>query len=111
MDNRFLSMLGICKKAGKISGGHDAAFESISKGKAAACFLCADASQRLKDEFMRTASFEGRNIPCIEIDGTMNDIWYAAKIRAAVFTVDDVGFAKKLIILADSRLKEDFNGN
>lgn len=111
MDNRFLSMLGICKKAGKISGGHDAAFESISKGKAAACFLCADASQRLREEFKRTTAYEGRNIPCIEIDSTMNDIWYAAKIRAAVFTVDDAGFAKKLMTLVDASVKEDFNGN
>ena len=41
----------------------------------------------------------------------MNDIWYAAKIRAAVFTVDDAGFAKKLMTLVDASVKEDFNGN
>ena len=101
MNDRFLSMLGLCKKAGRLSGGHDAAFESIAKNKAYACFLCADASDRLKEEFKRTASFDGRNVPCIEIENTKNDIWYAAKIRAAVFTVNDAGFAQKLITLLE----------
>ena len=92
-------MLGLCRRAGKISPGHDAAFESIAKNKASACFLCADASDRLKDEFKRTTAFDGRDIPCIEIGYEKNEIYYAAKIRAAVFTVDDAGFAQKLMTL------------
>lgn len=99
MDNKFFGMLGLCKKAGKLSSGHDAAFESISKGKAAACFVTSDASERLKKEFLRTTSFENRSIPCIELQCTMTDIYTATGRKAAVFTVDEKGFAKKLITL------------
>lgn len=104
MSNEFLGMLGLCRKAGKFSGGHDAAFESIKRNKAAACFLTKDASERLKNEFYRTTSFEGRKIPCIEMHYTMNDIYAATNLKSAVFTVNDDGFAKKLTELL---LKED----
>ena len=51
MNRKFLDLLGLCRRAGKLSGGHDAAFGAIQHGKAAACFLTADASERLKAEF------------------------------------------------------------
>ena len=101
MNDKFLNMLGLAKKAGKLSTGHDATFESITKGKACACFLCADASDRLKEEFGRTTKFEGRDIPLLEIGYERDDLYAATGIRAAVFSVDDENFAKKIITLAE----------
>lgn len=97
MNDKFLNMLGLARRAGKISLGHDASFESIQKGKAYACFLCRDASDRLKEEFGRTTKFEGRDIPLIETDYLKEDLHAATGKEAAVFTINDEGFAKTLI--------------
>jgi len=96
MDHRILDLFGLCRRAGKLSGGHDAAFGAISGGKAAACFLTEDASERLKEEFRRTVSFNGRDLPLYELDCTMQDIQGTTGRKYAVFTVDDAGFARKL---------------
>lgn len=96
MKNKFLSMLGLSRRAGKLSPGHDAAFDAISKNKAKVCFLTRDASQRLKDEFDRTCNYEKRNIPCFEISFEKEELNRVLGIRAAVMTVNDSGFASEL---------------
>ncbi len=107
MNDRFLNMLGLCKKAGKLSAGHDASFDSISKNKAKLCFLSSDASQRLQKEFEATVSFENRNIPLLYLDYTMDQIQIATGSRVAVMTINDGGFAKKFIELNNSQHGED----
>ena len=63
MNSQILNMFGLAKRAGKFAGGHDAAFESIAKGKAKMCFLTTDASERLKEEFKETVRYKGRQVP------------------------------------------------
>ena len=101
MNDKVFGMLGLARRAGKLSPGHDAAFESIAKGKARACFLCSDASDRLKREFDRTTKFEGRDVPLYEVPYLKDDLYAATGIRAAVFTIDDEGFAKKILMLLE----------
>ncbi|MCQ2486606.1 MAG: ribosomal L7Ae/L30e/S12e/Gadd45 family protein [Clostridia bacterium] len=96
MNAKVLNFFGLARRAGKFSGGHDAAFESIQKGKAKLCFLTADASERLKNEFRETVVFGDRNIPLYELDCSMLDVYMATGQKAAVFTVNDAGFASKL---------------
>lgn len=96
MNPKFFNMLGLARKAGKFSGGHDAAFESIAKGKASACYLTADASQRLKEEFRETVVYNGRNVPLYELSCTMKELELRIGSKSAVFTVNDDGFATKL---------------
>lgn len=104
MDSRALNMFGLARRAGKFAGGHDAAFESIAKGKAEVCFLTTDASERLKQEFRETVRYKGRNVPLVELDFTMRDVQLATNQKCAVFTVTDAGFASKLLELLS---KED----
>lgn len=103
MNQQFLNLLGLSRKAGKLSHGHDASFGSISKRKAKACFLTQDASERLKQEFQRSCTYHGRNIPCEVMDITMNDLNAAIGVHSAVITINDAGFASRLLQL----LKED----
>lgn len=99
-------MFGLAKRAGKFAGGHDAAFESIAKGKATLCFLTTDASERLKQEFKETVHYRGRHVPLVELDCTMSEIQMATGRKCAVFTVTDAEFASKLQELLS---KEDKN--
>lgn len=107
MNDKLLGMLGLARKAGKLSSGHDASFESIRTGKAKVCLLCGDASDRLKEEFGRTAKYEGRDVPVIEIPYLKEDLYAATGIRAAVLTVNDEGFAKKITTLAEELANGD----
>lgn len=104
MNPKFFNMLGLARRAGKFSGGHDAAFESIAKGKASACYLSADASERLKKEFQQTVVYGGRNVPLYELPCTMKELELYVGSKSAVFTVNDNGFANKLTELLS---KED----
>lgn len=97
-------MFGLARRAGKLAGGHDAAFESIKKGKADVCFLTCDASERLKKEFRETVTYRGRSVPLLELNCTTQDIESATGRKYAVFTVNDAGFASKLLELLS---KED----
>lgn len=106
MNSQTLNMLGLARRAGKFAGGHDAAFESITRGKAKLCFLTTDASERLKKEFRETVVYDGRQIPLRELDCTMSEIQRATGQKCAVFTVTDAGFAAKLLELLS---KEDEN--
>lgn len=96
MYKKALSLLGIARRAGKLSTGHDAAVSSIVKNSAKLCIVSSDASDRLKKEFSHSCTFGGKNIPVIFANFTATELSAAIGIKAAVITVDDEGFAKKI---------------
>ena len=95
-DSKFYNLLGLARRAGKIGWGHDAAINAIKYGKAHLCILTSDASERLKNEFRRACSYEGREVPLQETEKTMDEMKNIVGVRAAVLTVNDEGFAKSL---------------
>ena len=95
MNDSALSLLGLCRKAGKLSLGHDACKLALNSGNASLCIICNDASQRLNDEI--TSLAEKAEVKIFDVAYSMMDIKKATGFKAAVFTVDDEGFAKTLI--------------
>ena len=95
MNDSALSLLGLCRKAGKLSLGHDACKASLNAGNASLCVIRSDASERLNEEI--TALAEKAEVRIVDVSYTMLDIKNAVSFKAAVFTVDDEGFAKTLI--------------
>lgn len=104
MNDSALSLLGICRRAGRLSLGHDACKEALNTGRAKLCIICYDASQRLSDEISGIA--KTKEITVYDVKYTMLDIKQALSFKAAVFTVDDEGFAKSLI----AKLNENQSG-
>jgi len=98
--NKTLSMLGMARRAGRLSMGHDMAEKSIKAHKAHMVLICSDASKRLVKEF---------DIPLIVADITINEIHFAVGYKAGIMTVDDVNFSKKIISLIEQ--EENANGN
>ncbi len=96
MNDKFLSFLGIIRRSGKMSTGHDAAINSIVKNKAKLCIISHEGSDRLKKEMEHACNFENKNIPFMVVDYSVFEIANAIGIKAAVVTVDDEGFAKAL---------------
>lgn len=96
-ENKLKGHLGLCRRAGKMSLGHDAAVTQIKKRKAFLAVCCKDASERLVAEIRDECNFGGRNIKFITADITSKEIYFYIGAASKVFTVDDKGFADMLI--------------
>lgn len=101
-DSKLLSLLGMCRRAGKLSCGHDGAIGSVRSRDAKLCLLSSDSSQRLRKETEREASFGGRDIPVAVLDSTSEEIGHAAGLRSAVLAVNDEGFARTMLGLLNT---------
>ena len=99
---KLLSLLGMCRRAGRLSCGHDAAIGSVRSKSAKLCLLSSDSSQRLRKEIEREASFEGRDIPVKLMSSTMEEIGKATGLKSAVVSVNDEGFAKTMLGLLNN---------
>ncbi len=111
MNNKFLNLLGMARRANMLSQGRDASVAAVKGNKAKICFISSDASQRLEKE-MRTVC-EGRNTQVIRTPFTMAETGFATGNKTmGVITVNDEGFkAKALKLLAEQdhlhEMKED----
>ena len=99
---KLLSLLGMCRRAGRLSCGHDAAIGSVRSKSAKLCLLSSDSSQRLRKEIEREASFEGRDIPVKLMLSTTEEIGKATGLKSAVVSVNDEGFAKTMLGLLNN---------
>ena len=100
---KWLSMLGLARRAGKLAMGHDLALQSVRDGKAQ---LVLTASPRLVREFetagqKRAKAPRMRALPC-----TIDEIHFALGYRAGVLTVEDAGFAARIEELLQQEEKE-----
>lgn len=98
MDDRLRGLLGLARRAGKLDLGHDAAVAAIRNGSAALCLLAADASERLRAEFLREMQKFGRaQMSLLQTDHTMEELGQSVGYRKmAVLTVHDRGFANRI---------------
>lgn len=96
MNDKFLSLLGMARRAGRLSLGHDAVISSIVKNKAKLCVLSCDASPRLQREIAHACTFDNKDIPVILTSYTLSEMSMSVGSKAAVISVDDEGFASSL---------------
>lgn len=87
--DKLLSLMGLCRRAGKLGVGHDAVFDAVRKGRAKAVILTSDASPRHERE-LEAASFPGR---IVKAGFTMEEAGLALGKRSCLFSVEDEGFA------------------
>lgn len=95
----FLSLLGMCRRANKLSCGHDGAVGSVRSKSAKLCVLSSDSSERLRKEMEREIGMAGADIPVIMPGFDMFEIGRATGLKSAVLTVNDEGFAEALLKL------------
>ncbi len=96
MTNNLNGFLGLCRKANKMTMGHDAVVTSIKSGNSKLCITCIDASPRLKKEISDECSFKGRNIKYIDAPFTMSELGLSIGKKVGVISIDEEGFANKL---------------
>lgn len=97
--NKILSMLGLARRAGRLSMGHDMALKSLHAGKAKMILFACDSSERLRREFQVTTEKNKISVPVFIPPVTISEIHYSCGYKAGVITVDDENFSKKIISL------------
>ena len=95
--NKFFSLLGLCKRAGKLVAGEVAAEQAVL------LILAQDASKNTKKKFTNSAVYY--ELPLAEI-GTKEELGRAigAEMRS-IIAITEKGFAKKLKELADDNIE------
>ena len=85
MNEKALSLLGMARRAGRLSCGHDAAVEAIVKNRACLCAMSMLTRGQLKV-----------NMEVLGSEAPMAALSKAIGTKAAVITVNDPGFAARL---------------
>ena len=94
--DKFTSMLGLCRKAGKLAAGRDAVAAALRKGQARLVFLTSDASPRHRREIVAADP----DAPCVALGCAMKDLSPVFGKACCVFAVTDEHFASRLGELA-----------
>lgn len=97
--NKLLSLLGMAKRAGALSMGHDAAVNSVFSKKAAVLVLAADISERSKRDMRITAQKNFADLPVAEPDITIDEIYSACGYKAGILTVNNAEMGKRIVTL------------
>lgn len=105
MNDKILSLMGLCRRAGKITLGNDAVIDSINKRKAKLVITASDLSKRTEKGILMTA--HQNNIKVLCAGRTKDQMGDALGKYCAVVTIDDSGFAKKLIELINSQPRQE----
>lgn len=108
-DKKYMSMLGMARRAGKLSMGHDMVEKAIKSKKAKLLIYSSDSSKRLEDEFKLTIERFCPNLETKRIDETINDIHVGLGYKAGVITIDDENFSRRILELINQ--EENIYGN
>lgn len=101
MNKKLIDLLTVCRKAGRMVMGFDAAKEAVLNGKAGSVLLAEDISPKTEKEIR---FFAGKNsIPAAKTGCTQNDFYIGIGKKVGVIAVCDDGFSKKaLAIISDA---------
>lgn len=108
-NKKSISMMGLARRAGKLSMGHDMALLAVKSKKAKLVILASDVSPRLVNEFEKAVNSYNNGIKCIKISETINQLHMALGYKAGVITVDDINFSNRIIELLSQ--EENVYGN
>ena len=95
----LLSLLGLMRKAGRLTLGFDAVVESAKKGESSLILIASDISERSA----RQLAFECREtaVQIISIAYDMLEISRSVGRQVRILSINDEGFAKKALSLID----------
>lgn len=99
MNEKILSFLGLARRAGRLSLGFDPAVDSMIHGKSKLLLLCNDLSERSRNKILKIV--ERTKTETISLNISMNEVGMAIGKTSGIISVDDEGFAKKLVMLCN----------
>ena len=99
MNNKFLSMLGLAKRAGALITGTDLVTKALPSGKIRLVMYAENSSQNTEKKITDKCKFYGTR--CVKIDYVGEDVAHAiGKLSSVcVVGVSDENFSKELLTL------------
>lgn len=96
MNEKFLGMLGMAKRAGKVSSGEAVCSKAIKNGEARLVIIASDASENTKKSVINSCLYYG--VDYIEA-ASMADIgkYAGSASERAVAVINDNNFAKAIL--------------
>ncbi len=91
--DRLLSLLGLARRAGRLTMGNDAVIGSLEEGVSALVLFADDLSPRTAKSVELAA--QNASVETVRIARTMDQISLALGKRCGVVSINDAGFAKK----------------
>lgn len=92
--NKTLNMLGLARRAGKLSGGYDVCVESIKNGSAELILTAADISEKTLKNLLYEA--ERCKTAVRKLNVSMEELGKACGLKAGIVSINDEGFAKRI---------------
>lgn len=89
--NKLLSLLGLCRRAGRLEAGFDACQKAARTGRAALLAAAEDISEKTYKNLRYEADRAG--IPAVRLAASIEELGHACGVRAGVAAVCDKGFA------------------
>lgn len=105
MNDRLLSFLGICRRAGKLVIGFDPLKEAVETGKALLVIAASDISANTLKKV--NTVIEAGTVPCYTIKRTKDELSFSLGKTCACLAVVDKGFADKLTELIEAEQKKE----
>ena len=99
MTDKVLNLLGIAKRAGRLTTGEEKTTESIQKQTAKLVFVASDASKNTSKKVKDKCSYY--NIPLIDKYSNMELSQATGASNRVVLSITDSGFGNKLLELAE----------
>lgn len=94
MNDRILSLLGLCRRAGKLVIGADPCVESAQKNKSMLIIYASDFSPKSCKPVLEAA--HRNNVKTFKINRSKDELSFALGKLCGVLSVEDKGFADKL---------------
>lgn len=94
MNDPILSLLGLCRRAGRMSIGCDPVKSSILKGETRLVLFAGDISKNTEKDIKYL--IEEYHTDLIRLNSTKDEIGTALGKYASVVSINDAGFAKKI---------------
>lgn len=98
-NDRLLSFLGICKRAGRLVSGADTVTKTVNEGKALLILYASDVSENSLKQVLRAAKEQGT--PVKQLPYPKEELSFALGKHCGIICTTDKGFADKILTLID----------
>ena len=99
-------MLGLARRAGKLSMGHDMVLDAIKKRKSKLILFSSDISERAIEEISFATDRYLKSVPCMNLGETMDEIHASLGYRAGIISVNDNNFAHRIMEFLNQEVNE-----
>jgi len=98
-NDRLLSFLGLCKRAGYLISGAETVTKAINEGKALLVLYASDVSDNSVKGVLKAA--HDKNVPAHKLQRTKDELSFALGKHCGIICTTDNGFAQKILTMID----------